>query len=279
MNSSLPITAELPPLPAYKLSPIPDLIEGVPDILSAAVIPIVVYWILSLFFHYIDVYDIWPQYRIHTPEEITKRNHVSRYEVARDVIIQQIIQIGMSLFLDATEERQVIGKEEYDVAVWATRVRLAQRAFPSILSLLGLNASAISKNMAASHPLLAGALAGGHYPFLTTASLDGSDPVPTFAFWEMAVAKAIYWAAIPALQIFVASVLLDTWQYFLHRLMHTNRWMYSKFDFPSLADEPNGPGSLDLNIVLMLTVLSYLPLSTPPPLCALCLWRLVQPPL
>lgn len=230
-NTSLPDMADLalPPLPDYTLTPIPDVLSSISNYYLFPIFPVAVYWVVSIFFHIIDVYDIWPQYRLHTPEEITKRNHVSRYEVLRDVILQQIIQYGLGLFLDASEGPQLTGQEDYDVARWATRVRLAQRALPSLLGMLGLNAAVISKNMAATHPLIAGALAGGHYPFLTSpGSLDGVDSVPAFAVWELLVAKAIYWAIIPAVQLFVASVLLDTWQYFLHRLMHTNKWMYSK---------------------------------------------------
>lgn len=226
LNSSLP-TMDLPPLPEYTVAPIPDLIPGIPNFYSFPVIPIAVYWIASIFFHIIDVYDIWPQYRLHTPDEIAKRNKVTRWEVLRDVIIQQIIQIGMALFLDATEEPQMTGKEDYDIAVWATRVRLAQRALPSLLGLLGLNAADISKNMAASHPFIAGALAGGHYPFLTTPVDSGA--VPAFAMWELAIAKFIYYAAVPGLQLLLGSIIVDTWQYFLHRLMHVNKWMYTHF--------------------------------------------------
>lgn len=223
--------ADLPPLPAYTLRPKPELIPGIPDSYLNVFGPIVVYWCLSMFFHLIDTYDVWPQYRLHTPEEITKRNHVSRYEVARDVLIQQLIQVAMSVFLEVIDDEQTVGREEYDVAVWATRVRLAQRALPTVLGLLGLNAASISKNMSASgHPFIAGALAGGHYPFLTTELLDGSHSVvPAFAAWELFVAKAIYWLVIPGMQLFAAVSVLDTWQYFLHRLMHVNKWMYTTF--------------------------------------------------
>ncbi|KAM9876632.1 hypothetical protein VD0002_g6251 [Verticillium dahliae] len=220
---------DLPPLPSYTEKAIPDIVPGIPNFYMFPILPIIIYWILSIFFHIIDTYDVWPQYRLHTPEEITKRNHVSRYEVARDVVVQQFIQIGMALFLDATEAAQMIGSEEYDVAVWATRVRLAQRGLPALLGFLGLNAATISKNMSASHPLIAGALAGGHYPSLMSPSIDGVNAVPTFALWELMVAKAIYWAIIPTLQIFIGTVLLDTWQYFLHRLMHVNKFMYTTF--------------------------------------------------
>ena len=229
-NVTVSAVPELPPLPSYTLVERPDLISWFPDAYLSIAAPIAAYWIVSVFFHIIDEYDFWPQYRLHTPAEIASRNRASRYEVFRDVILQQIIQAGMSYVLDFFDPPQFIGKEEYDVAVWATRVRLAQRALPTILSLLGLNAAAISKNMSVSHPLLAGALAGGHYPFLTT-GLAGPDGgvvgvVPTFAAWELAVAKAIYHAIIPAIQLIVAIVFLDSWQYFLHRAMHMNKWLY-----------------------------------------------------
>ncbi|KAL2021017.1 hypothetical protein VTK56DRAFT_7672 [Thermocarpiscus australiensis] len=222
------VASDLPPLPAYETRPMPDLLPFISDFWLSLILPHIAYWVVSMFFHIIDVYDLFPQYRLHTPEEITQRNLASRYEVARDVIIEQIIQIAVSAALSLSEPRQMTGMEDYEVAVWATRIRLAQRAFPAILGLLGLNAAAISKNMAASHPLLAGALAGGHYPFLTT-QLDGvtGTHVPAFATWELLTAKAIYWVIVPGFQLWVAICVLDAWQYFWHRAMHLNKWMYT----------------------------------------------------
>lgn len=222
-------TADLPPLPAYTLKPMPDLFPFISDFWLALIAPHLAYWIVSAVFHVIDIYDLFPQYRLHTPAEISQRNLASRWEVARDVILEQILQVGMSLTLSLTEPVQQTGMEDHDVAVWATRIRLAQRALPGILSLLGLNAVSIAKNMAGSHPLIAGALSGGHYPFLTT-GLDGvtGTAVPAFATWELMVAKAIYWLIIPYIQMMVAIIFLDTWQYVWHRAMHVNKWMYSK---------------------------------------------------
>jgi sphinganine C4-monooxygenase len=216
--------ATLPPLPSYSLEPMPDMLPWISDFWVSLVLPIVVYWAVSMSFHLIDVLDLFPQYRLHTPEEITSRNHVSRYDVARDVIIQQIIQVITGAVLAITEPPAMTGKAEYDVAVWATRIRLSQRVLPGLLGLVGLNASAISKNMATSYPFLAGALAGGYYPFLSTDTAS-----PSFAAWELAAAKFVYYLLIPGLQFFGAVCMLDTWQYFLHRLMHVNRWMYSEF--------------------------------------------------
>ncbi|KAK0646412.1 fatty acid hydroxylase superfamily-domain-containing protein [Cercophora newfieldiana] len=219
----------LPPLPTYELRPMPDLLPSfISDFWLSIIAPHIAYWAVSMFFHFIDIFDLFPQYRLHTPDEIAQRNLVSRWHCFRDVILEQIIQIGTSCVLNLTESQQMIGREDYDVAVWATRIRLAQRALPAILGALGLNAASISKNMAASHPLLAGALAGGHYPFLTI-QLDGvsGGQVPAFAMWELMVAKAIYWVVIPAFQVWVALAFMDTWQYFWHRAMHVNKWMYT----------------------------------------------------
>jgi len=223
---------DLPPLPSYTLTPVKPLIPYISDFILSLILPIATYWIVSLIFHFIDTHDIWPQYRLHTPAEITQRNHVSRYEVARDVIIQQVIQVGMGAVLGLTEPEQMYGKEEYDVARWAQRLRIAQRALPQLLGLVGLNAAAISQNVSGSHPIIAAVLAGGKYPGLT--GLEATGSVPAFATWEMVVAKAIYWYIVPVMQLFLAVVVLDTWQYFLHRAMHMNKWLYSGFPSSSL---------------------------------------------
>jgi sphinganine C4-monooxygenase len=226
---------DLPPLPSYTLTPKPDLLPFISDFWASILFPHVAYWAVSMFFHVIDIYDFFPQYRLHTPAEIVQRNHVGRWECARDVILEQVIQVITSALLSLSEPMQMTGRENYDVAVWATRIRLAQRALPSALGLLGLNAVSISKNMASTHPLLAGALAGGHYPFLTT-TLDGStgtEGIPAFAMWETGLAKMIYWLVIPAIQVFIAVVALDSWEYWVHRAMHMNKWMYSKVFRPA----------------------------------------------
>ncbi|CAK7268483.1 Sphingolipid C4-hydroxylase sur2 [Sporothrix epigloea] len=219
----------LPPLPAYTLEPMPRLLPFVSDFVLSLVLPHICYWVVSGIFHVIDTLDLFPAYRLHTPEEISARNHASRVEVARDVVIEQVIQMITTAFLSYTEPMQMTGMEDHDVAVWAQRIRLAQRALPTVLGLLGLNATALAKTMSASHPLLAGALAGGQYPFLTTA-LSGesarSAEVPAFASWELALAKAIYWGIIPTFQFWFAVLFMDAWQYFWHRAMHLNRWMY-----------------------------------------------------
>ncbi|KAK3322463.1 fatty acid hydroxylase superfamily-domain-containing protein [Apodospora peruviana] len=226
--ANVTMASDLPPLPAYEIRPLPDMFSFISDFWLSLLAPHIAYWVMSMIFHFIDAYDLFPQYRLHTPEEITQRNLATKYEVVRDVLVEQVIQLSISAVLALTEPTQSTGMEDYDVAVWATRIRLAQRALPSLLGFIGLNAATISKNMAATHPLLAGALAGGHYPFLFS-ELDGvtGTHVPTFATWELLLAKAMYWLVIPGIQLAAAICVLDTWQYFWHRAMHVNKWMYT----------------------------------------------------
>lgn len=253
VNNSIAANAsamnDLPPLPAYTLSPVQPLISSLPDSWLCLIVPVAIYWVASMFFHLIDVYDVWPHHRLHTPAEILKRNHVSRYEVARDVIIQQIIQTVVGAVLNLTEPEDMMGKEEYDIASWATRLRIAQRALPQLLGLVGLNAAAISKNMSSTHPVLAGFLAGGRYPSLSVGmDVVSGSPVASFAAWEIIAAKALYYFVVPAVQFLAAIVIVDTWQYFLHRAMHVNKWLYSKllrlfgFEFPTKkTQQPSTP--------------------------------------
>lgn len=147
------------------------------------------------------------------------------------MLIQQVIQTVVGTLLGLTEPDDFFGRDEYDIAVWATRIRVAQRAIPGLLAVFGVDANGLAKIMVASYPMLAGALAGGSYPSVVkTIYTDSTNAitVPEFAGWEMVVAKALYWYLIPAFQFGLAILVVDTWQYFLHRAMHMNKWLYSK---------------------------------------------------
>ena len=228
---------DLPPLPPYTLSVREPVFSPIPDSAVALLLPIIAYWGMSMIYHFLDVYGYFEQYRLHTPAEVLKRNRVTRWEVVRDVILQQIIQTlaGMSVaYFDPVE---MTGREEYDVAVWAQRIRWAQKAIPSILALVGVDARGLAKSASHNgHTMLAGVLAGGSYPgVMQSLILDTGAEVtaPAFTGWELAVAGFIYWYFVPALQFLLAISIVDTWQYFLHRAMHLNRWLYGELLRPS----------------------------------------------
>ena len=212
-NSS--IASGLPPLPSYVETPQPSLVSGVPDALLQMLLPIFAYWTMSIFFHILDTKNILSQYRLHTPAELLKRNHVSRYEVIRDVIIQQILQTIFGLTMAAFDPIEMTGKEDYNVAVWALRIRSVQTLVPQALTVLGVDSKSLVTVLSASYPQLAGICSGGQY--ISTG----------FARWEMIAAKSIYWVGIPAIQFYIGLIIVDTWQYFLHRAMHMNKFLYN----------------------------------------------------
>ncbi|EZF57210.1 hypothetical protein H103_00617 [Trichophyton rubrum CBS 288.86] len=222
---------ELPPLPSYTLTPRQPLIAPIPDNATILILPVVAYWALSMIFHWIDVNDYFPQYRLHTPAEILKRNHVTRWEVVRDVILQQIIQTLFGVLLIFFDQPEFNGREEYDIAVWATRIRLAQRAVPQLMMLLGVDPVGLAAKLS-GYPILAAVVSGGHYPFLTqvvTSSTGETATAPAFAAWEWAVGYSIYYYLIPALQFVYAITFVDTWQYFRDAAMHMNQRIYTTF--------------------------------------------------
>ena len=192
MASNSSVVFDLPPLPSYTLTPREPLLAPIPDNILALILPIVAYWGLSLVYHFIDVYDLFPQYRLHTPAEVLKRNHVTRWDVVRDVILQQIVQTIAGYAVSYFDEQECVGKEEYDVA---------------------------------------GALSGGKYPGMTQSIIleSGVEAIaPAFTEWEMSLASFIFWYFVPFVQFVWAISVVDTWQYFWHRAMHLNRWLYGK---------------------------------------------------
>ncbi|QKX61583.1 uncharacterized protein TRUGW13939_08735 [Talaromyces rugulosus] len=227
-NSSL---FELPPLPSYTLSLRQPVLAPIPDNLLSLLLPVIAYWAVSMVFHFIDVNDYFSKYRLHTPAELLKRNHVSRIDVVRDVLLQHAIQTVAGLMMSVFDGPEYVGHEEYDVAVWARRVRIMQRAIPTVLGFVGIDSIALSKTVS-DYPALSGFLAGGLYPGLVqtlTLHTGQQATAPAHAAWEFVFARFIYSYLIPALQFFFAILTVDTWQYFWHRAMHVNRWLYVNF--------------------------------------------------
>ncbi|WPH03544.1 C4-hydroxylase [Acrodontium crateriforme] len=229
--ANVSVVDNLPPLPDYTFRPLPPLLPWLSDQHLSLALPVIAYWVVSLIFHLIDEWDLFPQYRLHTPAEVLKRNHVSRWHVFRDVVLQQVIQTIFGLTLAYVEPQTMFGKEDYDVAVWAQRIRLAQRAVPAVLAMLGLDAVGIAKGLVGSHATFASILLGGVYPDATQTILQAGVPTtaPAFAVWELQLAKAVYYVGVPFLQFIFAICVVDTWQYFLHRAMHMNKWLYVQF--------------------------------------------------
>ncbi|KAG6856572.1 hypothetical protein H0H87_003072 [Tephrocybe sp. NHM501043] len=141
----------------------PSLITGIRDSHLALASPIIAYWGLSLFFHFLDIsgWKWLEKYRIHESVEVQSRNRATRTEVVWAVILQHAIQTVLGLFWLSAEGEPVDHQ----------------------------NIQAVG---------------------------------PDLVYY-------VYWWAIPTLQFFAAMFIIDTWQYFLHRLMHVNKFLYKQF--------------------------------------------------
>jgi sphinganine C4-monooxygenase len=272
---------ELPPLPDYTLKPLPPLVPWASDVVLQVAFPVIGYWVFSLFYHIIDVYDLLSQYRLHTPAEVLQRNHVSRYEVFRDVIIQQVIQVIVNLVLSLMDAPATYGKADYNVAWYAQKIRLAQRAIPAVLAIVGFNPGALAAKLSASQPMLAGALSGGRYLGLVqTVKILGQPTVaPAFASWELTLASFLYWYAVPALQFTAGVFIIDTWEYALHRAMHMNKWLYG---MSSPGNHEQAPDQKQSRFIPVITVSMCLTLTARSTTIRLrgsswTLWALVLP--
>ena len=219
--------SDFPPLPSYTLTPVPPLLPFISDSYLVLLSPIVVYWSYGLLFHWFNEKDLFPQYRLHTPAEFLQRNHVSMTEVVRSVLSQQLFNLALGIVF--MSEGDVRGREEYDLAVWATRIRTLYRAIPNLLAVAGIDARSWAIDLANSYPVFAAAVMGRG---ITVGSRSPAI-VSGFTASELLAANLMYWYIVPALQFCVAIFIADSWQYLCHRVVHMNKWLYSQISgFP-----------------------------------------------
>lgn len=69
---------------------------GISDELLGTFVPIAVYWLYSGLYILLDGFD---KYRLHTRAEEAEKNVVSRSTVVKGVLLQQAVQVIVSLLL------------------------------------------------------------------------------------------------------------------------------------------------------------------------------------
>ncbi|KAI5284250.1 hypothetical protein KEM54_001486, partial [Ascosphaera aggregata] len=235
-SSSSSFDLSLPPLPSYSLTPRDPIISGLPDGITILIPPLIVYWVVSLFWHFIDVYNLLPQYRLHTPVELLQRNHVSRAHVVRDVLLQQVVQTIAGAALAYFDDVEYTGKQDYDIAVYALNLRKLCSFIPGALKFIGVDAITLASRISPVTPTLAAVLLGGKYPNLTQILVDPTTSlettVPAFAAWELKLAELLYYYVVPALQFFVAIIIVDTTFHSRHHRL------YVPYAFGALYNHP-----------------------------------------
>ena len=231
-NASAPLT-----LPSYILTPRPPLLPYISDFHLSLLLPVLAYWSISAVYHVISTYSLFDEYRIHTPAALKARNRVSALEVLRAVVTQQVVQTALGLFLGhmvlGTEE--MMGRETYDVAVWALSVRRVVQGWvmpvvKGLVALIGIDARGWG-GYVSGLPVFPTVVLGKAISTSGDTATGGC-----LARWEIWVAQTIYWVLDPAVRFGIAIFFSDTWQYFWHRAMHMNKWMYRKYwSLPSLG--------------------------------------------
>ena len=229
------VPSDPPPLPPYVLAVKPSIVPHLPDSYLAFVLPAITYWIVSLSFHYIDVKGYCVRYRLHTPAEYLKRNRASKADVIKVALFQQLCQCLLGI---AIAQDELSTSAEYDLAVWARRVRLAQRAVPGLLSIFAIDSIRLATAVSEISPRIGAILLGGSYiasgnTSVATTSESGFEisarVTASYAQWELITAQFLYYVLIPTFQFCVALFLSDTWQYVTHRIFHANKFLYSEF--------------------------------------------------
>ena len=124
----------------------------------------------------------------------------------------QALQTLLGLGLGMLGEGDVMGSEDYDLAVWISRVRAVFAALPSLLSLTGVDFMTMAITLSGS---------GSFLPMRGHPELE----MPGI---EVLIGKLLYWYMVPVFQLACALIVADANMYCLHRLGHTNKWIYSK---------------------------------------------------
>ena len=90
--------------------------------------PIIIYWVGSLWFFFLDTaqFPFFEKYRLHEPQEISLRNRVSAKRVVVMVLLQQVVQTMLGLlFLDGDEVSYMQVFQDHEANVAALGVKVA----------------------------------------------------------------------------------------------------------------------------------------------------------
>lgn len=194
------------PSDTIALHPVPPLFSIISDLHLLLTLPTVAYWAYGLFFYWIDKNGYLPRYRLHTPAEVLKRNKVPMSKVVRSILFYQVITTILGFWLMRNGTPDLVRGEEVEIATWVFRIR----EFKKRLSILLYGFAKVL---------------GVENTLISFIDADSSTKLPS---WEKWVAKTIYRYIMPTLQYALAIFVADTWQYFEHRVVHMNQYLYSK---------------------------------------------------
>jgi sphinganine C4-monooxygenase len=254
-----------PILPPATLVSRPPLFPFIGDQHLPYVLPQIVYWLIGISFHYMEVNGLCSSYKLHTPAEFLKRNRVTRTQVVRTALTQQFFMCVFGYLM--SEKAELTHTHAYGVAVWANRLRVVPRMIPVLLRVSGVDNQKLGIQIGGNFGAL---IAKGslNYCLIVGPATQLSDSclrsMTNFSRLEMVGAAVFYWVVIPSLQFLTSLFLADTMQYMTHRALHNIPFLYSQLDNSSLrrseADLPAREFSLHASRGV----------------CELCIWGFLQ---
>ncbi|KAI4194292.1 MAG: hypothetical protein LQ348_002677 [Seirophora lacunosa] len=211
--------------PSCHLSPQEPLLPWISDNVLAIILPTLVYAVAGGFFHLLDTYELFGNYRIHPTEDELKRNHITRWECLKGVVRYHVIQISIGLLLNHGASPPMVRDEACRIHHAANMVHNARHVIPIILNTIGIDAKQLSHAAQGTSPTLASIIGGGDdlTSIITSPHQPAQNHLTPFDF---ALATFSTNILVPALQYLVALIVVDTWIYFTHRLCHVNRTLY-----------------------------------------------------
>ena len=208
--------------PSCTLVPQAPLLDGISDSVLAIVLPTIVYAVAGGFFHLLDVYNLFSQYRIHPSEDELKRNRVTKWQVLQAVVRYHVMQISIGLLLNIGNGPPMVGDESCKINRVASVISHARNFIPMALAAIGVDAKGLANAIEGTSVGLAQVLAGD--------SLTGKNETRNSGLYdlELTLAKFVVSVGLPAFQYLLALTVVDTWIYFTHRLCHVNKTLYRK---------------------------------------------------
>jgi len=168
-----------------------SVVPGLSDKFASLLGNVLTYWVVSLIYHGLDIsgWKWLDKYRIQDSEEAKGKNLVTRAETIRSVAFQQFMQTTFGY-------------------IWLTAL-----AEPEGF-----------RNHAAELRELAQTIA--RVVFKVVGEQRGQE---FLAKYGSSLTSNMYWWGIPIAQFFIALFILDTYQYFLHRMFHEVQFFYKHF--------------------------------------------------
>ncbi|MCJ1228297.1 hypothetical protein MMC12_004958, partial [Toensbergia leucococca] len=166
------------------------------------IVPAIVYWVISLIFHYIDTNGLLLKHKLHTPAEDLTKNRATRKDVVKFALFQQACQCILG-YLTAGPDQSV--PHEYAIAVWVQKIGYSQLLATQWMRYAGIDISWIigeSTNYGSSYAgaFLQGTPSSNMGNFSQIVHAPAVMEDVSLSSWETGAARGIYWILVPLLQ-------------------------------------------------------------------------------